>query len=159
MFTKYTNIKLPENYGGSRFKKSTIDTEMKTHRPQDMSSSASTVKTSVSPSFQSSLANIKAEVPSAYIGELQENTKEFDQTEELDNTEYDDFIDTPPLKIEENANCESDTSTSIKELAHVLENIKSDDFLLLALILLFAKDGGEESMDAIVILALLLLYR
>ena len=49
--------------------------------------------------------------------------------------------------------------TGIMELSRLLEKIKNDDLLLLTLILLFAKDGGDEGMDGIILLALLLLFR
>lgn len=156
MFTKYANVKLPENYSGSRFKHTTIDTEMKTHRPQDTSPSFTTVKTSVSPIFKSA----QAQEDEAVQSKLAEADKEQDLVENENDLTEDtiETIYTPPEKTQKNDSNTAINTSSIKELSRVLEKIKSDDALLLALILLFAKDGGEGSLDALVILALLLLY-
>ena len=156
MFTKYTSIKLPENYGGSRFKKSPVETEMKTHRPQEAAVSSSTIKTSVSPSFQ------------IVKGSVMENEMHEDiEREEYTETNADDFSEPSETNYTEPSSPSSNPTTSdeqiqsagIKELSRFLEKIKSDDLLLLSLILLLAKDGADESLDALILLALLLLYR
>ena len=162
MFTKYANVKLPENYSGSRFKRSTIETEMKTHRPQDMPSTASTVKTSVSPFFQSAHMHNGATASENIIEESTEDTEEEINLktygEEIQE-ENEEIIHTPPEKSIEESKNSLHGSIAVNELTRMLEKFKSDDILLLILILLFAKDGGEGSTDALVILALLLLYR
>lgn len=159
MFTKYANVKLPENYGGSRFKRSTIETEMKTHRPQDMQSTASSVKTSVSPFFQSAHMHNGATASENIIEESTEDTEEEITYGEEIQEENEEIIHTPPKKSIEESKNSLHGSIAINELTRMLEKFKSDDILLLILILLFAKDGGEGSTDALVILALLLLYR
>ncbi len=160
MFTKYANVKLPENYSGSRFKRPSIDTEMKTHRAQDISNVPRSVKTSVSPFFQSSQIQEETTAQSNSTEvDTQQALPELDAmlTEEA-RVEDEETIHTPPEKTQEDSNSTALATSSIKELTRALEKIKSDDLLLLSLILLFAKDGGEGSMDALVILALLLLY-
>ena len=141
MFTKYTNMKLPQNYSGSRFKPATEDTEMKTHRAKDTGTPINNVKTSVSPYFQSSFVN--------------EQSYSFEPQEDRDTYETD--VDVPTQQEETNEDVSTSTHATLKELTRLFAGIKSDDLLLLALIILFASDSGQNSVDTIVILALLLL--
>ena len=152
MFTKYNNVNIPKNYSGNRFRQNGEDTEMKTHRPISSSTVPTTsTKTSVSPYFQAQLT--ENELPSEELfNSLDEEIPEVRQEE---NSET---IDTPTDKIPKSP-VESD-STSVEEnkLTQFLKNIKNDDLLLLALILLLANDNTENSADALAILALLLMY-
>lgn len=144
MFTKYTNMKLPQNYSGSRFKPAVEDTEMKTHRAADSAIPVNSVKTSVSPYFQSSFSNEQA-----FNFEAEDNEPiETEESAEAD------------LILEESTEVSAGNEhATLKELTRLFEGVKSDDLLLLALIILLASDGGQSSVDTIVILALLLLYR
>lgn len=153
MFTKYTNVNVPKNYSGSRFSKPP-ETEMKTHRAQDASPS-NTVKTSVSPYFHNTQ-------------EYLSSTDKAIETDSIVNFAIhsdDDItnIDTAsPESIQEEVYEDESTSvvpSSITELSKILKNIKGDDILLLALILIFATDNGEGNPDILLILSLLLLYR
>ena len=159
MFTKYTSIKVPENYGGSRFTKAPMETEMKTHRPEVIASPSTPVKTSVSPFFQSAH---KSEIPLSIAEDLEDTSYE-ETHNDADNelTAADDESASQEDKattIDENVSPLT-SHAGIKELSRLLEKIKSDDLLLLTLILLLAKDGGDEGMDGIILLALLLLFR
>ena len=157
MFTKYTSIKVPENYGGSRFTKAPMETEMKTHRPESIASQSTPVKTSVSPFFQNSH---KSEISQSMAEEVDVTSYE-DTTadDELTASDYECIShEDKASSINENVSPQT-PHTGIMELSRFLEKIKNDDLLLLTLILLFAKDGGDEGMDGIILLALLLLFR
>ena len=143
MFTKYTNMRLPQNYSGSRFKATAEDTEMKTHRAKEAAIPINTVKTSISPFFQSSYLNEQASEPEA---------------EDETFAEYEEIPDTTEVTKETLHEAVSEPGKpTLGDLSRLLEGLKSDDLLLLALIILLASDGGQGSMDTIAILALLLL--
>ena len=148
MFTKYNNINVPKNYGGSRFQPSTNDTEMKTHRAEEIHQSVNKIKTSVSPYFQSTQNSDKN--PS-----FSDDENDF---LELNDTETEETINTPVTKIEKSEKVSPLNFSGFKELTKLFKGVNNDDLLLLALILLFATDKGENSLDTLFILAFLLLY-
>ncbi len=148
MFTKYNSISIPENYSGNRFKKAIEETEMKTHKGKEPVSSVSSVKTSVSPFFHAVIEEPIKEV----FSEPQDVYEEDFSEESNENT------DTPTEKTENFDKTTEENISPIKRPFELLENIKNDDLLLLALLLLIAKDSAENSMDTLVILALLLMY-
>lgn len=158
MFTKYTDIDLPKNYSGNRFKQAIPDTKMKTHRAQDSSAYNSVVKTAVSPSFQDIIDKTAKESDSEPIEEDDKNITVSTEEAPLENTtEADIPIDAPPRggeKMDENL------LRLFKEsgLGRLLNNKSRDDFLLIGLIALLASDGAGDNLEAIILLALLLLY-
>ena len=188
MFTKYNDINLPKNYSGTKFKQNIEDTKMKTHRAQDeMLITKGVVRTSVSPSFQSALdktmqeANTVSHSPSEENSLIDENTSAF-SNEEAGSTVND---SSNPLIASHSSNdcCDESTESPSNEekfarkntcdekntcssinllkdsgLSRLIEGINKDDILLIALIILFAQEHLDNSLDAIVILALLLLY-
>ena len=156
MFTKYTSVKLPENYSGSRFKSTTIDTEMKTHRPKEVQNTTSSVKTSVSPSFKNTL--VKDQV-TEYESENEGVVLENDTPSKIAAEEISDEHKESPTIQESNTDYVAQSPFNMSELTRIFERFKADDILLLVLILILSKDGGEESPDALILLALLLLYR
>ncbi|MBE6673842.1 MAG: hypothetical protein E7596_01905 [Ruminococcaceae bacterium] len=164
MFTKYTDIDLPKNYSGSRFKQAIADTKMKTHRAQQVPPNATAIKTAVSPSFQDIIdKTAKASEPTNElslnadaVAEVQEAPNENDYSE--------DALSDKETQIEafaqQNERNDSDLFSLFKSsgLGKLLDNKSRDDFLLIALIVLMASDGAGDNLDAIILLALLLLY-
>ena len=153
MFTKYNNISVPKNYSGNRFRQVSEDTETKMHRATVANVKPNEAKTSVSPYFQAQLTN----------------SLSLAQEEDDRNTKNEEFLDTVQEDVEEfndtpaDKSVEADISAPISNIAEnklmqLFKNVKNDDLLLLALILLFAKDNTENGTDALVILALLLMY-
>ena len=136
MFTKYNGIVVPQNYNGNRFQKQHLETEMKTHKATEIQS-VSLPKTSVSPSFQSLLDKAVSE----------EDTSAVPVQEETSSVEAEDSA------VEE----ETPAELNISPFMRMLEGLKSDDLLLLALILLMANGKSEMGTEAIILLSLLLL--
>ena len=168
MFTKYTDIDLPKNYSGSRFKHTLADTKMKTHRAQDVSLSVPAFKTAVSPSFQDIIdKTAKATKVDEQPEELYANN---DTTAELTDQEAEKsdekadaaFKDSLPIdahpRHDEGSNTDFFSLFKASGFGKLLSNKSKDDFLLIALIALLASDGSGDNLDAIVLLALLLLY-
>ena len=167
MFTKYNNINIPQNYSGNRFKHDITNTEMKTHRP----TTTSAVKTSVSPYFQESVNNAIESLPSSDNVNIESATKEVGFGEisdtplgEIESVRANDEesslnVNEPMLNgASESKSTEPSNSLDTSRLTDMFKSIKSDDLLLLVLILLLAKDNTENGIDALVILALLLMY-
>lgn len=151
MFTKYNGIAIPQNYNGNRFKKQPIETEMKTHKATEVQSTSFS-KTSVSPSFQSLLdkaVDNKEDLPEfdAHLETEQDDSPEIHEENNMD----EEVMAKEDCDLQENIKL--DTSPFIR----MLEGLKSDDLLLLALILLFADSKSEIGNEAIILLSLLLL--
>ena len=135
MYSRYSNISIPKNYGGSRF--SDLDEpETKTHRA---SSPISKPKSSHSPSF----------VPMRVQDEAPVETPEIEEYEELTEDEATEptILDTEPAKDE------NEHSSALKAL---LSGLERDELILLGLILLLISDSSKNNTDIIVMLALLL---
>ena len=145
MFTKYSGIVVPQNYNGNRFKKQPLETEMKTHKATEVQS-VSSAKTSVSPSFQSLLDKAVGE-GDAFTVPVQE---------EISSVEVEDSAVEEETEKEFSQE-EAPSELSISPFMRMLEGLKSDDLLLLALILLFADCKSEMGNEAIILLSLLLL--
>ena len=149
MFTKYTGIELPQNYSGSRFKQDIAeDTEMKTHRGQ-ISTVGGVVKSSVSPSFQSIIDNAVAD---------NQATEDFSDAVSHESEEIE-CNPTVECNTVDTVSGATEKTTVEATLKRFLDTIGKDEMLLLSLLLLFASDNQECSLDGIIIIALLLLYR
>ena len=154
MFTKYSKgVNIPQNYSGDRFRKEIEETKTTVHRAQDTISSISTVRTSVSPSFQDAIEKKVAETL----------TPEEAVTAEIDKDDFEENEETQTK--EQRAEQVENTSPALLSflkasgINHLWESIRKDDLLLIALIILLSSDKDGNGLDAIVILALLLLYR
>ena len=167
MFTKYTDIDLPKNYSGSRFKQAIADTKMKTHKAQQVPPNATAIKTAVSPSFQDIIdKTAKASEPKEPTNELSLNADAVAEVQEAPNeNDYsEDALSDKETQIEafaqQNERNDFDLFSLFKSsgLGKLLDNKSRDDFLLIALIVLMASDGAGDNLDAIILLALLLLY-
>ena len=151
MFSKYTNIEVPQNYSGSRFKKTNeLHTDMKTHTPSEFSA----VKSSVSPIYQEQIY--------AYTDES-----------EVNECYEDDCADTEPCEGDEtqknvdpvDENCENDClrvesnkATSRLGFDEIFKNFNSEDLLLVCLIIFLSTNESSNNNDIIILLSLLLAY-
>ncbi len=154
MFSKYSSIEVPQNYSGSRFRKSTeLKTETKTHPATDYSAT----KSSVSPTFKESTEpyidthNGSCELPSPSEECMDSNCPKGDCANEGENDCY----------CEDECNSckicdESKQHGSL--LSDLLGNIKTEDLLLICLIIFLSADGGISNNDIIVLLSLILAY-
>lgn len=131
MFSKYSETRVPPNYGGSRFKKSDpYETETKTHRPSEFSA----VKSSVSPSFEQAQP-----VEEIFIEEEEIIQEENEQAEEL--------------TVEASKANAPEQKHSINEL---FNNINAEDLLIICLIIFLSADKSLRNNDVIILLSLLL---
>ena len=148
MFTRYS---VPKNYSGSLFSANQYETETKTHSP-------SGVKTSISPSFNRENLNTppgKIENP-PFFSVVDDDTPE--SSEDLssdinanDIIEVDGTTEVSKTAKEGISPLEEFKQGAIK----LFENMKSDDIMLIALILLLS---GENNPSIPLFLAILLLF-
>ena len=142
MFTRYT---VPKNYSGSRFSTTEYETETKTHTSPN-------IKTSISPSFNSE----KTDTP---LGEI--NNPPFFTVSDEDAGDEAREDELCKEESEEILPSDKDTQTNeaIREFKNsalrLFENVRRDDLMLIALILLLS---GEENPSIPLLLSLLLLY-
>lgn len=149
MFTRYNGIRVPNNYGGTRFIDNDIDSNIKIHKGKQ-----GPEKISVSQSFRQNQ-------------DIIENEEIFDTPPNI--LVADDEISPLPEKdyIDENAplqDKEADKNIgSFKEFKSILDrlfnSLAKDDLLLIGLILLLSDKGGEDSFSVILMLSLLLLSK
>ena len=148
MFTRYS---VPKNYSGSLFSANQYETETKTHSP-------SGAKTSISPSFNRENLNTppgKIENP-PFFSVVDDDTPE--SSEDLssdinanDIIEVDGTTEVSKTAKEGISPLEEFKQGAIK----LFENMKSDDIMLIALILLLS---GENNPSIPLFLAILLLF-
>ena len=177
MFTKYNGINLPNNYSGTKFRQPIEDTTMKTHRALDEKViQKGVVRTSVSPTFQNALNSTIQEAreiesfsddehalphidnsasSSFFEEEVCESTAICEDNNDYPSSQFDSKCD-----IGDKNDKEAHPLNLLKEsgLGKLIDNLNKDDILLIALIVIFAQEHSANSLDAIVILALLLLY-
>ena len=174
MFTKYTDINLPKNYSGSRFKQELTDTKMKTHRAQDISTGKSVIKSAMSPTFQDIIdktvqeseeekldqSTVNEQVEEAYADSIEESTDTEQEVQDSFEEIYESNNELTTVAPTHNSKSEADFFSLFKEsgLGKLLSSAGRDDFLLIGLIALLASDGSGDNLDAIILLALLLLY-
>ena len=152
MYSRYSNVSIPQNYSGSRFK---VDDEpsVKTHR----ASIGGAVKSAHSPSFASS------RVENAVLEDDKENAE--GQIDELSDFEND-ILD-EELEVSDNNEGEISASSDeiephkegldLSKIKSILARFDKDAILILGLILLLMSDGDKKNDDVIALLALLLL--
>lgn len=149
MFTRYNGIRVPSNYGGTRFIDNDIDSNVKIHKGKQGSE-----KISVSQSFQQSQNLIENEEiidtpPSISV-----------QDEEISPVSEENYIDEKaPLQDKEadkNISAFKEIKSSFDRL---FNNLAKDDLLLIGLILLLSDNGGKDNFSVILMLSLLLLSK
>lgn len=156
MFSKYSSIEVPQNYSGSRFRKSQeIKTETKTHPATDYSAT----KSSVSPTYKDRTESC-TEAQNDYC-ESPSPCDDCTESYSCCDCESDciDSEDTSYSCEDENKSCErkDDTKQGFL-LGDMLANINKEDLLLICLIIFLSADGGISNNDIIILLSLILAY-
>jgi hypothetical protein len=149
MYSRYSGIKLPQNYSGSRFVR---ETETKLHTASTLSG----VKSSHSPSF---VTSSKAS-PLQKAESLSEDDCENEEPQNASVISNDTYADYDLQKKHDEVRKVSSPSLDDGfSLKSIFENISSEELLILGIILLIATDKDGLSDSALWILALLLLAR
>ena len=152
MFTRYSGIDVPNNYSGNRFKKTIIeDTTMKIHENEVKSD----IKTSVSPTYNDwlysnndkSSFNDTSEITQEY-NTFDEDLNKNESYENSENEKISSNIQAKELLKEENHNLE--------RIKNYLKSIKTDDLILILMIIFLTSDKNADNNDVIILLALLL---
>ena len=159
MFTRYSEIDIPKNYSGNRFKKTSFeDTTMKTHENEMQSAT----NTSVSPTFKERFNHNDYHANKFY--QTEDNTEtvsnEINQSiNEQNSLIVDDkdnsFLEEKQVNYSTN-NSNIDSKLGINSIFDYLKDVKSDDLLIILLIILLASDKSSSNNDVIILLALLL---
>ena len=148
MYSRYSGIKLPQNYSGSRFVR---ETETKLHTASTLSG----VKSSHSPSF---VTSSKAS-PLQKAESLSEDDCENEEPQNASVISNDTYADYDMQKKHDELSEVSSSSENCFSIKSIFENISSEELLILGIILLIATDKDGLSDSALWILALLLLAR
>ncbi len=135
MYSRYSGVSIPQNYGGSRFSH-LAEVETKTHRPT----------TTVTPIKASPVPIIEDEYEKIEAGYQFEEDIDESSEQAIDEDEQDVF-----LQEDKGEKARDDFS-----LASLFSHLEKDDILLLGLILLLISDSSKDNYDVIMVLALLL---
>ncbi len=142
MFSRYSNISIPKNYGGSRFA-DLSETETKTHRAL---TPLAPIKSSHSPSFVP-IREPKEE-------EIADEVSDFENFEDIEAPIVEQDEELQEAVGDEDKEDEKNEHSSI--LKSILSNLERDELIILGLILLLISDSSQENTDVIMMLALLL---
>lgn len=135
MYSRYSGVSIPQNYGGSRFSH-LAEVETKTHRPT----------TTVTP--------IKASPVPIIEDEDEENEIDYELVKEDEVCFEQEFEED-----EQGIISQEDKGEKARDdfsLASLFSHLEKDDILLLGLILLLISDSSKDNYDVIMVLALLL---
>lgn len=135
MYSRYSGVSIPQNYGGSRFSH-LAEVETKTHRP---TTTVTPIKASPVPIIEDEDEKIEADY------QFEEDIDESSE-QAIDEDEQDVF-----LQEDKGEKARDDFS-----LASLISRLEKDDILLLGLILLLISDSSNDNYDIIMVLALLL---
>lgn len=150
MFTRYSDIEIPQNYSGSRFSKQFAeDTTTKIHTSTIQGAS----KSSVSPSFEMSRLGEAYQAP-----EADDNVEYFNDEAIFDDISDEDNNEFTASSVNKDEN-HSEISESLSQITGYLKRLKNDDLLLIGLIAFLANENSVSNNDIIIILVLLLMYR
>lgn len=153
MYSRYSNIKLPQNYSGSRF---SVETETKLHKPPELTG----IKNAHSPSFVTSIK--KESINERDDDFIDEDNDEISYEEDYFENTYDESSSSnEPQEIEASVPAQKSVrgGFDLSLIKGIFDKISSEDLLILGVILLIATDSSGISDSAIWILALLLLAR
>ena len=148
MFTRYS---VPKNYSGSLFSKNSFETETKTHAPLN-------VKTSISPSFKRENLNTpRGEIENPpFFSVVDDDVTESSEDLSYDKSDNEEIKTNSSLEVEKT---DKDVISPLEEFKQgairLFENMKNDDIMLIALILLLS---GESNPSVALFLAILLLF-
>ena len=146
MFSRYTSYNIPPNYSGNRFQKNNIyETTTKTHTADDFGA----INSSVSPTFEESLSSASSFISQENLREENEDIVEYHEPiYEANDTE---ILDTSSQKSKEK-------NMVFETLGDIFSKIKSEDLLILCLIIFLSSEKGFNNNDIIILLSLLLVY-
>lgn len=159
MFTRYSDIDIPKNYSGNRFRKSQYeDTTMKTHENEMQGA----INTSVSPTFKDRLNH--SDYPANKLYQSHHNIDIVsDDINQPVNEQNSLMSDTNDSSLSEEAHLnysindsKNNSQLGISSILDYIKDIKSDDLLIILLIILLASDKASSNNDIIILLALLL---
>lgn len=147
MFSKYSNIDIPQNYSGNRFKNTqAYETTTKMHTPSDFSA----VSSSVSPTYERQF--------------FEDSTNEIEYENEIYDTEeaclscdegQSEEISVPECSVI-SSGCDSSDNKGLSALHDIFSKISSEDLLLISLIIFLSVDKNINNNDIIILLSLLL---
>ena len=171
MFTRYKGISIPENYSGSRFK-AAPETETKLHKPSTPIYSGT--KTSISPTFEEAIRQSKAVQYETVVENLEndniisdseEHFIENSETKEvnLESSNDDEASELTDTYKESTTNQESTSGDGVlgefsKLFGKLSSGLKSENLLILAVILLIFSENTSDDNALILPLLALLLY-
>lgn len=168
MFTRYEGTNIPQNYSGSRFRSNEAPKEA-VHSTQQM---ANAVKSSVSPTFENAISlsqELNRDIIFAPISDNDEDeplsdeatTDVGDMEEVLDNEDIS-YSESEARSTPEKQPLDSPKSylnqINTSSIGQFLKHLKSDDLLLISIIVILASEKALSSYDTIILLALLLVY-
>ena len=135
MYSRYSGVSIPQNYGGSRFSH-LAEVETKTHRP---TTTVTPIKASPVPIIE--VDNEENEIDHELVKEDEECfEQEFEEDEQGVISQED----------------KGEKAHNDIPLASLISRLEKDDILLLGLILLLISDSSKDNYDVIMMLALLL---
>ncbi|MBO5374792.1 MAG: hypothetical protein J6A54_05035 [Clostridia bacterium] len=167
MYSRYSNISIPENYSGNRF--SISEPETKTHRGELRGAS----RTTHSPSFIEATSKLQSEAQ-----EIENHNAIYDDTEcdvcdndepkestcvdcdECDKCKITEHHDETENKSEKPLcvdNIQKKSRFDFSSIKSLLSGLDTDTLVILGLIILLMSDSDKSNDDVVAILALLLL--
>ncbi len=149
MFTRYNGIRVPSNYGGTRFIENDIDSNVKIHKGKQEPE-----KISISQSFQNSQGIVDYEENIDTPPDILPSEEEI--ATDLDEEYIDEKASLPSKEAHSSGNIITELKSS---LGGLFNHLAKDDLLLIGLILLLSDNSGEDSFSVILMLSLLLLSR
>ena len=155
MYSRYSGISIPSNYGGNRFKLDP-EPEVKAHRPSTLSAS----KVAHSPSFHPTESVVSQHDESnIFFENSEEATQDVYENAELDsNTDSFEMSNEGDLDmLSSSSSNKVDKEQGLSKIRAILSRFDKDSLIILGLILLLMSDSDKENDDIIALLALLLL--
>lgn len=147
MFSKYSNIDIPQNYSGNRFKNANAyETTTKMHTPSDFSA----VSSSVSPTYERQFFE-DSSIESEYENEIYDTE---DACLTCDEGHSEDISTSECNEIK--SACEESDNKGLSALHDIFSKISSEDLLLISLIIFLSVDKNINNNDIIILLSILL---
>ena len=175
MYSRYSGISIPKNYGGSRFSE-LKETNTKTHRAESMGATKSAHSPSFVTSSRKNESKIISEEESSNSTITEEYTDTFSSIEEITDTypvkedeavdyfSLDEYSDVSEKSEKEEPELAKTNNLSTRQSVFNFEALKSlftdkssEELLILGIILLLVGDGIKKNEDIVTALILLFL--
>ncbi len=156
MYSRYSGISIPKNYGGSRFQPDN-EPAVKTHRANNIGGAT---KSAHSPSFVSSVPFPEPNIQQQMVegnAEMTNNEEFFEEVDKESPIEPLEEVFESQEEVFDEVKTVSNESQDFSAIKDILSRFDKDALLILGLILLLMSDGDKKNDDIIVLLALLLL--